>query len=130
MNLTRVQDDPAEAIDRNYLDSVAPLAFDLIPENSSLVDVGSGAGFPGMPLAILRADVSVTLMDSIGKRVEFLRDAAEALSLNVRALCLRAEDAGAGRTCANHSTWRPRAPSRSFPYFLNSRCLFSRWADG
>jgi 16S rRNA (guanine527-N7)-methyltransferase len=94
MNLTRVPDDRSEAIDRNYLDSIAPLAFDLIPEKSSLVDVGSGAGFPGVPLAIMRTDVSVTLMDSIGKRVEFLNGAIEMLSLNARALCVRAEDAG------------------------------------
>lgn len=71
MNLTRVPDGLSEAIDRNYLDSVAPLAFDLIPQGASLADVGSGAGFPGVPLSILRPDVHITLLDSMGKRVEF-----------------------------------------------------------
>ena len=52
MNLTRVPDDPAEAVGRNYLDSLAPLAVSgLMDGVKTLCDVGSGAGFPGIPLA-------------------------------------------------------------------------------
>ena len=92
MNLTRVPDDALEAIDRNYLDCAAPLAGN-IPAVKTAVDVGSGAGFPGIPLAILLPNARFTLIDSLGKRVEFLNEVISALGLNARALHLRAEDA-------------------------------------
>ena len=92
MNLTRVPDDAREAIDRNYLDCAAPLAGDF-PAIETAVDVGSGAGFPGIPLAILIPGARFTLIDSLGKRVEFLNEVIAALGLNARALHLRAEDA-------------------------------------
>ena len=95
MNLTRVPDDPLEAADRNYLDCVAPLA-DLgqcLANVKTAVDVGSGAGFPGVPMAILRPDIRFTLLDSLGKRVDFLNRVIDELGLNAEALCLRAEDA-------------------------------------
>ena len=66
MNLTRVPDDPAEAIDRNYLDSLAPLAH--LRGAETCVDVGSGAGFPGVPLSIFLPDTRFVLMDSLSKR--------------------------------------------------------------
>ena len=94
MNLTRVSADPAEAIDRNYLDSLAPLPH--LSGAKTCVDVGSGAGFPGVPLAIFLPDTHFVLMDSLLKRVEFLRGVIEELSLNAEAVCLRAEDAGRG----------------------------------
>ena len=69
MNLTRVSADPAEAIDRNYLDSLSPLPH--LSGAKTCVDVGSGAGFPGVPLAIFLPDTHFVLMDSLLKRVEF-----------------------------------------------------------
>ncbi len=78
------------------MDSLAPLRFAvLFPENASLIDVGSGAGFPGLPLAIARPDLRVTLLDSLAKRVNFLSAVTEELGLsNVRLMHSRAEDAG------------------------------------
>ena len=92
MNLTRVPDDPAEAVDRNYLDCISPLAGGF-PEAATVVDVGSGAGFPGIPLAIMLPGVRFTLVDALGKRVEFLQSVINRLGLNAEALHLRAEDA-------------------------------------
>ena len=91
MNLTRVPDDPAEAVDRNYLDCIAPLAGGF-PAAASAADVGSGAGFPGIPLAIMLPDTRFTLIDALAKRVEFLQSVIERLGLNAEALHLRAED--------------------------------------
>ena len=82
----------ADAVDRNYLDCVAPLAMGL-PEAATAVDVGSGAGFPGIPLAIMLPDTRFTLIDALAKRVEFLREVIRRLGLNAEALHLRAEDA-------------------------------------
>ena len=92
MNLTRVPDDPREAADRNYLDCIAALAGDF-PRVEAAVDVGSGAGFPGIPLAIMLPDTRFTLIDALSRRVEFLRAVIDRLGLNARALHLRAEDA-------------------------------------
>ena len=92
MNLTRVPEDPREAADRNYLDCISVLAGSF-PQAETAIDVGSGAGFPGVPLAILRPGIRFTLLDSLGKRVEFLRSVIEALGLNAEAVHLRAEDA-------------------------------------
>jgi 16S rRNA (guanine527-N7)-methyltransferase len=56
--------------------------------------VGAGAGFPGIPLAIMLPEIEITLLDSLGKRVDFMKSAIEALGLNARAVNLRAEEAG------------------------------------
>ena len=110
MNLTRVSADPAEAIDRNYLDSLSPLAH--LSGAKTCVDVGSGAGFPGVPLAIFLPDTHFVLMDSLSKRVEFLRGVIKELSLNAEAVCLRAEEAGRGamRETFDAATARAVAP--------------------
>jgi len=92
MNLTRVPDDIREAADRNYLDCIAPLGREF-PKVSRAVDVGSGAGFPGIPLAIMMPETHFVLVDSLGKRVGFLNDVISALNLNAEAMHLRAEDA-------------------------------------
>ncbi|MBQ6646330.1 MAG: 16S rRNA (guanine(527)-N(7))-methyltransferase RsmG [Clostridia bacterium] len=91
MNLTRVSDDIAEACDRNYLDSLTLLTH--LGQAKTLIDVGSGAGFPGVPLAILRPDMEITLLDSLAKRVDFLSNVIGELELNARAVHLRCEDA-------------------------------------
>ncbi|MBR4443037.1 MAG: 16S rRNA (guanine(527)-N(7))-methyltransferase RsmG [Clostridia bacterium] len=113
MNLTRVPDDPAEAVDRNYLDSLAPLTVPgLLDGVKTLCDVGSGAGFPGIPLSIARPDIRVTLMDSLGKRVDFLNNVIERLRLNAEAVHLRAEEAARGvyRDLFDAATARAVAP--------------------
>ena len=92
MNLTRVPEDVRESVDRNYLDSIAPLAGDF-PRIDAAIDVGSGAGFPGIPLSIMLPDVRFTLLDALNKRVEFLQSVIEVLDLNAVAVHLRAEDA-------------------------------------
>ena len=95
MNLTRVPDDPGEAVDRHYLDSLAPwLLTSWLDGAASLLDVGAGAGFPGVPLAAALPDTRVVLLDSLGKRVDFLNGAIERLGLNARAVHARAEEAG------------------------------------
>ena len=93
MNLTAVLE-PEEAVDRHFLDCLAPVAQGLLPEGAKVVDVGTGAGFPGIPLSILRQDIRVTLLDSLGKRVEFLQSVIDALQLNACAVHIRAEEAG------------------------------------
>ncbi|NLG25973.1 MAG: 16S rRNA (guanine(527)-N(7))-methyltransferase RsmG [Clostridiales bacterium] len=96
-NLTRVPDEAREAVDRNYLDSLSPVGLKLLDGAATLLDLGSGAGFPGVPLAIALPGVRVTMVDALGKRVAFLREVIGRLNLNARALHARAEDAARDR---------------------------------
>ena len=71
-----------------------PLEFSLIKNGAHCVDVGTGAGFPGIPLLILRPDITLVLVDSLQKRVAFLIETLKALGLTARCVHARAEDAG------------------------------------
>ena len=96
MDLTAVLDED-ERVDRHDLDSAAPLAQGLLAQNARVIDVGTGAGFPGMPLAIARPDLKVTLLDSQRKRCDFLSAVCDELKLpNVTVLHARAEDGARG----------------------------------
>ena len=92
MDLTAVLDED-ERVDRHDLDSAAPLAQGLLAQNARVIDVGTGAGFPGMPLLILRPDLQMTFLDALSKRIAFLQDALKRLNLTATALHARAEDA-------------------------------------
>jgi 16S rRNA (guanine527-N7)-methyltransferase len=94
MNLTRVSEDPEEAVDRDALDALAPLRIPrLMDAVRTLIDVGSGAGVPGVVLAMCLPSVKVTLLDATKKRVDFLNRVCETLQLNARAIHMRCEDA-------------------------------------
>jgi len=92
MDLTAVLDED-ERIDRHDLDSAAPLAKGLLAPQAKVIDVGTGAGFPGMPLLILRPDLEMTFLDALNKRILFLQDALSRLGLRAGTLHARAEDA-------------------------------------
>jgi 16S rRNA (guanine527-N7)-methyltransferase len=79
-----------EAVERHYCESLF-LGQHLPAGNQRVVDVGSGAGFPGFPLAILRPECSVTLVESHQRKAVFLREASRKI-LNVRVVAKRAED--------------------------------------
>lgn len=77
--------------DRHMLNSVAPES--LIPEGARVLDLGSGAGLPGIPLAVLRGDLDMTLVEPMARRVAWLREVTDLLELQVRVVRGRAEDA-------------------------------------
>lgn len=91
MNLTAVLE-PEEAVDRHFLDCIAPVAKGLLPEGVKIVDVGTGAGFPGLPLLIARPDIKITLVDALNKRLNFIRSVLEELGLEAEIVHMRAED--------------------------------------
>ena len=95
VNLTAVID-PAEIQVRHYLDSLtAVLALPEWPDGRRVVDIGAGAGFPGIPLKIAFPGIRLTLADSVGKKTAFLRDLTARLGLaDVETLTIRAEDLG------------------------------------
>ena len=91
MNLTAITE-PADVASLHFLDSAALLALaDL--KGKTVVDVGTGAGFPGMPLKILEPSIRMTLLDSLGKRIAFLQEVCDDLGLtDVQCVHTRAEE--------------------------------------
>ena len=90
-NLTSITGEK-EMLYKHFLDSSA--ASFLLKENARVVEIGSGAGFPSVPLKILRGDLSCTLMDSVGKKCDFLRVVVDNLGLKgMNIVNIRAEDA-------------------------------------
>ena len=93
MNLTAITEE-REVAEKHFADSLLPM--ELIPKNARCIDVGTGAGFPGIPRMIMRPDITVTLLASLNKRLIFLDEVIRALGLekSAKTLHMRSEDAG------------------------------------
>ena len=84
---------PEEIILKHFIDSMTISKY--IPQDAYLVDVGTGAGFPGIPLKILRKDIKIVLVDSLNKRINFLDEVIDKLQLdNIKTIHARAEEFG------------------------------------
>jgi 16S rRNA (guanine527-N7)-methyltransferase len=93
INLTTITD-PADIMTKHFIDSLS-LISTLTDKHKTLLDIGSGAGFPGIPIKIARPDLTVTLVESVGKKVAFLEHAIKILKLkNIEAVLARAEELG------------------------------------
>lgn len=111
-NLTSIQG-PADSALRHFMDSLSLPALNRLYPGDTVIDIGTGAGFPGMPIAILRENLHVTLLDSTRKRTAFLESAIVTLGVNnVAVVTARAEDhgRGAGRECFDAALSRAVAP--------------------
>ena len=91
VNLTAITD-PKEILIKHFLDSILLVRYCDIPLESSLIDVGTGAGFPSVPLKIYRSDLKITLLDSLNKRIYFLEQLCEKLGIEAEFIHGRAED--------------------------------------
>lgn len=92
MNLTAITD-PREVAIKHMIDSLSCYSEAYFPSGCKVIDVGTGAGFPGIPLKIFRPDISLTLLDSLNKRVNFLQQVVQELALdNVMTIHARAEE--------------------------------------
>lgn len=111
INLTAITD-PQGITEKHFLDSVLPFSFIDIPENAAVVDVGTGAGFPGIPLKIMRDDIRLTLLDSLQKRINFLNTVCDSLLINSDNIHSRAEDAGQGTMREKYDIATARAVAR------------------
>ena len=100
MNLTAITEDKEIAV-KHFLDSVLPLYTLPLPETGQMIDVGTGAGFPGLPMKIMRPQYEITLADALKKRVGFLEAVCGELNLSgVSCVHGRAEEMG------KQSRWR------------------------
>lgn len=93
MNLTAIKE-PTEIAVKHFVDSCSVLNYVKIKKNAKVIDIGTGAGFPGIPLKILRDDLDITLLDSLNKRLVFLNEVAKELNLELNTIHSRAEDLG------------------------------------
>lgn len=93
INLTAILN-PKDIAIKHFLDSLLVLDAYELPENANVIDVGTGAGFPGIPLKIVRPDIKLTLLDSLNKRLTFLKSLLSCLDIYADLVHSRAEDAG------------------------------------
>ena len=93
MNLTAITE-PKDIVLKHFVDSLLLLKAVELPQGASLIDVGTGAGFPSMPVKIAREDLAVTMLDSLNKRLNFLREVNDSLGLDCEFIHSRAEDGG------------------------------------
>mgnify|MGYP001213518219 CR=1 FL=1 len=124
MNLTAIEDD-REFIIKHFVDSLSIIPY--LKNAGNLIDVGTGAGFPGLPVKIAQPSLDVVLLDSLEKRTAFLKHVIETLSLTgISAIHSRAEDAGRS---PQHREKYDVAVEGLLPlcrYCLNTACLWSK----
>ena len=91
VNLTAITA-PEDILLKHFIDSILICKYADIPENSAIIDVGTGAGFPSVPLKLYRPDVKITLLDSLNKRITFLTLLCGKLGIEAEFIHGRAED--------------------------------------
>lgn len=91
VNLTAITE-PMEILRKHFIDSILLTKYVDIPLNSTLIDVGTGAGFPSVPIKIYRPDIKITLLDSLNKRIDYLKQLCEKLEIDAEFIHGRAED--------------------------------------
>lgn len=74
------------------MDSLYPLKYALLPQNATVIDIGCGAGFPGLPLKLLRSDIDISFVDSTEKKLRFTSSVSERFSLDAHVFSARAEE--------------------------------------
>lgn len=133
MNLTAITE-PKEIILKHFVDSLTIAKY--VEEGKSIIDMGTGAGFPGIPIKIYRKDVKAVLADSLNKRIKFLDEVIDKLKLeNVETIHCRAEELGKNkqyREKFDYATSRAVANLSTLSEYLmpfvklNGKCIFMK----
>ena len=136
MNLTAIIE-PKEIILKHFVDSLTINKY--IEKNAKLIDIGTGAGFPGIPLKILRPDINVTLVDSLNKRINFLNEVIKEISVEkIETIHSRAEEIGKNikyREKYDIATSRAVANVATLSEYLiplvkeNGKCIYMKGPD-
>ena len=94
-NLTAIKT-PEDIVTKHFTDSLTVFAAADVPDGSKVIDIGTGAGFPGLPMLIYKNNLELTMVDSTGKKLDFVRSAVSALGLDAEVIHARAEELGRG----------------------------------
>ena len=102
-----------EVIVKHFIDSVVILNYVDIPCSAKIIDIGTGAGFPGLPLYIMRNDIDITFLDSSAKKIKFIENTAKLMNLSgLNFICGRAEDIAKGENRAAYDFAVSRAVAK------------------
>ena len=93
INLTAITEDE-EVIKKHFIDCIKAFKSEPIKKAKTIIDVGTGAGFPGLPIAIMRPDIQLTLLDSLNKRLIFLKEVCNNIGIDAEIIHKRAEEGG------------------------------------
>jgi len=93
INLTAITDAEGIAL-KHFFDSIFPFTMTELPQGATIIDVGTGAGFPSCPLKVFRPDLRLTLLDSLNKRIKFLQEVSDTIGLYAQCVHGRAEELG------------------------------------
>jgi 16S rRNA (guanine527-N7)-methyltransferase len=92
VNLTAIKEDE-EIVKKHFIDSMKVFKFDKLKDAKSVIDIGTGGGFPGIPMKIMKPEINIVLLDSLNKRIKFLNEVIKELNLEgIKAIHGRAED--------------------------------------
>jgi len=92
VNLTAIKEDE-EIVKKHFIDSMKVFKFDKLKNAKNVIDIGTGGGFPGIPMKIIKPEINIVLLDSLNKRINFLNEVIKDLKLeNIKAIHGRAED--------------------------------------
>jgi len=92
INLTAIKEDE-EIVKKHFIDSMKVFEFDQLKNAKNIIDIGTGGGFPGIPMKIIKPEINIVLLDSLNKRIKFLDEVIKDLQLeNIKAIHGRAED--------------------------------------
>ncbi len=119
INLTAITE-PDEIVIKHFVDSLTLFSAIDIPKGAKVIDVGTGAGFPGVAILIARPDLDITLMDSTNKKLNVIRDILENIGLEANVVHKRAEEAGQSkdfRECYDFATARAVSNLRDLSEF-------------
>lgn len=128
VNLTAITD-PDEIVIKHFVDSLTLMPYTDLPHGANVIDVGCGAGFPGLPIIIHRPDLNITFLDSVGKKLSFISEALSNSGLLGETVHARAEELAHQKHTEKNLTLQSAVPLHRLTFLRNIACRSLSPAD-